>query len=318
MKKIAIITMCILVVSCVLCACVPDDKDPIYLYVPDGAPALSVAKILHDEGIDKQPINTVVTTGEDVVAKCASGEADMAVLPTNAAVKICSDRDDYKLFSVNVYGVLYIVGTKQIGSIADLQGEKLLSIGLGNTPEYVFKKICDTNNISYGDESGILIEYQTDASTIIPQILQGKAQFALIGEPAVTQLINKAAIQDKTVYNLFDLQQLWQDATSSDVSGYPQASLIVKSDLLDDTFVNSLHSALQANRQFVFDNAATLKEILQRAGSSLEIDYTAELLARCNLTVIKAGEAKSDIAKYLATFTAMTKYLPISNDIYYE
>ena len=317
MKKflpLILVLVIIIVFLCALCGC----SDELLLYVPDGAPALSVANVINDGKVAGQKVKTVVTTGEDVVAKCASGEADLAVLPTNAALKICSEKDNYQIFSVNVYGVLYVVGTEQIESLADLQGQTLLSIGLGNTPEYVFKTICDKQGVIYADANGINIKYEADASTIIPQILQGKAKFALIGEPAVTQLISKAASQNKTVHNLFDLQKLWKDATDSDEVGYPQASMIVKKALLTDGFAEKLFQTLKNNYQFVTENASNLNALMQAAGSSLNIDYTVQILERCNLKLVAAADAKADVEKYLGAFAAMKKFLPIKDGVIYE
>ena len=314
MKKLAIVLAVVLLLSaCVLCAC--ETGEELTLYVPDGAPALSVANIINDGKIGKNEVTTVVTTGEDVVAKCASGEADMAVMPTNAAVKICSTRRDYQLFSVNVYGVLYIVGTRQIESISELEGETLYSIGQANTPEYVFKEICEQSGVNYG---AITINFQADASSIIPQIMNDSVEFALIGEPAVTQLQTKAASQGKTVYNLFDLQKEWQKATDSDEEGYPQASLIVKKELLTNKFASQLLNTLQANKQFVTSHCAELNEIMSGAGSSLSLNYTVELLERCNLTAISASSAKADIERYLSTFQAMAQFLPLKDGVIYE
>lgn len=317
MKKLVVfLIVAVTLLTCILCGCTPSET--ITLFVPDGAPALAVANIINDKQVGGREVNTVVTTGEDVVAKCASGEADMAVLPTNAAVKICSDRDDYLLFTVNVYGLLYVLGTENISSIADLQGETLYSIGLGNTPEYVFKTICDASQVSYDANGGIEIKYEADGSTIIPQIVSGKAKFALLGEPAATNLINKAASQGLTVYRLFDLQQLWQQVTQSDSVGYPQASMIVKKDLLTSKFAQQLFLKLTDNYAFLTDNCNTLNDLMKQAGSSLDVNYTVEIIDRCNLKLTMAQDAKADIERYLETFSAMQKYLPINDSIYYE
>ena len=320
-KYLAILVAIVLLVSVyAMCAC--NDKEnqlkEITMYVPDGAPALSVAKLINDKAVGDVKVSTVITTGEEVVAKCGSGEADVAVLPTNAAVNICSKRSDYLLFSVNVYGVLYIVGTEQIDSIAQLQGETLYSIGLGNTPEYVFKKICDVQGVKYQGDNAIDIQYQTDASTIIPQVLNGKAKFALIGEPAVTQLMTNAQKKGVDVFNLFDLQQLWQQATGAEQKGYPQASMIVKKNLLTDDFAQELMSALTANNDFITKNCGTLSDLLVNAGSTLNVTYTPVLLERCNLTAIPASSAIADLNKYLSTFKALADLLPLSSNIIYE
>ena len=318
MKKYVAILVLVTIFLVSVCACCACNNDEITLYVPDGAPALSVAKIVSDGKVGKTSVTTVVTTGEDVQAKCASGQADMAVLPTNAAVKICSSRDDYLLFSVNVYGVLYIVGTQHIDSLAELKGETLYSIGLGNTPEFVFKTICDAKGVSYAGADGITIQYETDASTIIPQMLGGNAKFALVGEPAVTQLKNKAASAGKTMETLFDLQVLWQETTGSDEMGYPQASMIVKKDLLTDRFAKQLMDALKANYEFATTNCGELNSILRGAGSLLDLTYTVELIDRFNIGATPASLAVADLNTYLGKFSALANLLPLSEDIIYE
>ncbi|MCH5151845.1 MAG: hypothetical protein J1F65_04215 [Clostridiales bacterium] len=295
--------------ACVLCAC--ETGEELTLYVPDGAPALSVAKIINDGKVGNHKVTTTVTKGgNEIVAKCASGEADMAVLPTNAAVNVMKKNSDYLLFSVNVYGVLYVVGTEQISNLSDLVGQRLYSIGLTNTPELVFKTICDTANVSYvnvddstpNSDGAINILYKEEASDVIPFVLNKTAKFALIGEPAVTQLKNKAAEKNVTIYDLFDLQQLWQEATGSNELGYPQASLIVKKDLLTNGFAAKLLAALQANNQFAKSHLSSLNAIMRGAGSSLDLNYTEDLLNRCNLTAIPASSAVEDLNKYLAKF----------------
>lgn len=333
MRRLFAVAAALLLVSGLCAALVGCTGDELTLYVPDGAPALSVAKIIGEGEIGggsklgSNRVRACITTGEDVIAKCGSGEADIAVLPTNAAVKICATRGDYLLVSVNVYGVLYIVGTEQVTELSALvardDGDCLLSIGLGNTPEYVFKTVCDSFDLPYADaadgaptEPGkVNIVYNADATTIIPQILQGKAKFALIGEPAVTQLIAKAALQGKPVYNLFDLQSLWQQAVGSEQLGYPQASLIVKRSVYNSDIQRRLQTSLQANAQYLADNADDLNQLLRLAGSALQLDYTADLLARCNLTYIPAREAAADIEKYLDKFEGMAQFLPLKDDI---
>ena len=311
MKKVVILLVVLTLSAGIFAGCTSEE---IVCYVPDGAPALAVAKIISDGKIGNTKVTTRITTGEDVVAKCASGEADMAILPSNAAVKICSQRSDYLMFSVNVYGLLYVVGTRQVSSLAELCNNTVYSIGLGNTPEYVMKKILDVNNVSYDNT----FNYVSDGTTAIQLIMSGQAEFALLGEPAVTNLIQKAEEKNKTVYRLFDLQQLWQQATDSQEEGYPQASLIVKKSLLNNTFAHNLQQILQQNQQFILDNFNELRTLLQGAGSSLDVAYTADIIARCNIRFTPARESKTDLETYLQMFEAMQSFLPLTDDIFYE
>ena len=176
------------------------------------------------------------------------------------------------------------------------------------------KKILDVNGVSYDDT----FNYVADGTTAVQLIMGGQAEFALLGEPAVTNLIEKAASKGKTVYRLFDLQQLWQEATSSERAGYPQAALIVKESLLNVAFVSNLQQILQQNQQYLLDNLSELNGLLQGVGSSLDVAYTADIIARCNIGFTLASECKADLQAYLATFQAMQQFLPLSDELFYE
>lgn len=325
MKKLfSVLLLSIILVGALVCVAACDNslEGQLVCYVPDGAPALSIANIMADKKVGNADVEVVVSTGDDVVAKCTAGEADMAVLPTNAAVKICSERDDYQLFSVNVYGVLYIVGTQQISSLADLKGKVVHSIGWNNTPEYVFSKVLENAGIAFEKEvdsakdgNTVGIKYYDDANAIVTLILEEKVDFALIGEPAVTNLKAKAAASPKnlTIYNLFDLQKEWKDAVGSDENGYPQASMIVKKSWLEQKgFAKALEETVKANKQYLLNNLDTLNELMQSYGSSLNVAYTKEVIESCNLNVVMAKSAKSDVETYLSAFPKgfVSQYLP--------
>lgn len=322
MKKITLLLICIVAASSfAFCGC-SDLPDNVTCYVPDGAPALAVANIASSKKVGKTNVETIVTTGEDVVAKCSVGEADMAILPTNAAVTICSKRKDYSLFTVNVHGLLFVVGTKKIADLSELSG-KVYSIGLGNTPEYVFKTVLENKNIDYSENGKLQLQYFADASTIIPLLMQGAQKgetcYAVLGEPAVSNLLAKAKAQGKDMLRLFDLQKLWQQATESEVVGYPQASLIVKKELLQNkSFADELTQAVFSNGEFLLQNLNELNSLMKSIGSSLDVNYTAEIIDNCNLKAVSAKDIKTDIETYLAKFAAMKAYLPLSKDIFYE
>lgn len=319
MKKV-----CLIVIVIVLCMSFAfalvgcDNGEQLQIYVPDGAPSLAIANVIDSGKIGNYKANVAISTGEDVVAKCGSGQADIAIVPTNAAVKICSTRDDYALFTVNVWGLLYVVGFSNIDSLDELQGKTVASIGMGNTGEYLFKRILDVNNVSYINDDGVKISYVDDGTTAIGMLMQNKCEYALLGEPAATNAINKASSSGKTLYRVFDLQTLWQQVTNSDVSGYPQASVIVKKSLLEkDGFADALYKTLSDNNAYLIDNVDKLSDLLNSAGSLLTVNYTSDIIARCNLKAVKACDVKQEVYNYLqqfgAPFTTMLK-----DNLYYE
>lgn len=319
MKKVCLIAIAIVLCMSFAFALVGcDNGEQLQIYVPDGAPSLAIANVIDSGKIGSYKADVAISTGEDVVAKCGSGQADIAIVPTNAAVKICSTRDDYALFTVNVWGLLYVVGFGNIDSLDELQGKTVASIGMGNTGEYLFKRILDVNNVSYINDDGVKISYVDDGTTAIGMLMQNKCEYALLGEPAATNAINKASSSGKTLYRVFDLQTLWQQVTNSDVSGYPQASVIVKKSLLEkDGFADALYKTLSDNNAYLIDNVDKLSDLLSSAGSLLTVNYTSDIIARCNLKAVKACDVKQEVYNYLqqfgAPFTTMLK-----DNLYYE
>lgn len=318
MKKIVVIILTVIIASFVLAFAGCDTDTPLQVYVPDGAPALAVANIIDGGEAGGARAKVTVSTGDDVVSKCASGQADIALVPTNAAVRLCSANPSYSLFTVNVWGLLYVVGWSDVSSILELNGKTVASIGMGNTGEYLFKRILDVNGVSYADSNGVKLNYVDDGTVAIGALIQNKCDFALLGEPAATNAISRAATQGKTLYRVFDLQALWRDVTGSGETGYPQASVIVKKSLLKQRgFADALYRTLTDNAVFLSANADRLNGLLQSAGSLLDVNYTADIIDRCNIRAVKAYGIKQEIFDYLSEFgEQFTKLL--KDGIYYD
>ncbi len=117
---------------------------------------------------------------------------------------------------------------------------------------------------------------------------------------------------------MFDLQALWQDVTESDKTGYPQASVIVKKSLLvQNGFADALYETLTANAAFLSANASKLNGLLVSAGSLLNVNYTADVIDRCNIKTVKANGIKKEIYDYLSEFGEQFTNL-LKDGIYYD
>lgn len=318
MKKLTAVLLVFAIITAIftLCAC-NQTEDVLNLYVPDGAPALAVAKLLQSPTVAGKSVKVTITTGANVKAKMLSGEADLAICPTNMGAGLYNQGADYQFVCANVFGVLYMVSNNTtITSLNQLKGKVVHSIGKDNTPQYVLQAILNANGIAFeeGDvakDGVVVIKYYQSAAQILPLYKSNMIDVALIGEPAVSlQGLNQ----------IFDLQQLWQQATGLD-ENYPQAGLFVKSNILqqDKRFVNKLVQALQDNTSFLQQNASQVSQLLADNGSVDLKDkaFTGEILARCNIRCVKAADCKAELVAYFNAVKAVSPAFVLPNENFY-
>lgn len=299
MKKLTVLIMSILI-ALSAASCTVADADSINVMAVDGAPGIVVAKIANDDNIGAAVAKTqIVSSADEISTAVANGTADVAVLPLNLAAKLYNGGVDIKLAAVSVFGSLYMVGTQAIESIDDLVGEVVYNIGRGGTPDLTFKYILEGNGIEYVESQNavdgkVALQYVSAASELIPMLKTGKIKFGIMGEPAVTNS-HKVTGVTQTV---LDIQAEWKKLTGED---YTQAGVVVKGELVnDESFMDALSMALSQNGEWINANAAKVKEVLASKGSTLKIDYTADIFDRCNVGYGRASEMKTEVEKYLS------------------
>lgn len=300
MKKRIFSILCI-VLAAVMCfvftACNDNnDQTVIKVVVPDGAPALAVAKLLNSSefvGYDVQ--YEIVAGATDITAKISSGQADIAIMPTNLAAKMYSSGVDIKIVAANVFGLLYLVGTEPISSVSSLRGEKILCTGQGGTPDFVLRHVLSQYGISTDD---VDIQYIAQGSDAIAALKEGVAKFALLGEPAASMAVAKAGASI-----LVNLQDEWEKTTGDD--GYPQACTVVTGNMFNNysAFLKSFLAEVRANTEWVVNNVDAVNAALKNHGSVSNFS-ASEVIQRCNIRYVGAMEAKNSIVKYLEIMQA--------------
>ncbi len=277
------------------CESVPNET--LLLMAPDGAPGVVVSKIASDGNIGRRSVTTNIVSGaSEIKINVANGNADMAVMPLNLAAQLYNAGTEIQLVSVNIFGSLYMVGKEQINGLNDLVGEVVYNIGQGGTPDLTFKYILEQSGIEFvlsetPVEGKVALHYVAAASDLMPLFITGAAKFGIMGEPAVTLCNNKTGTQ--TVLNV---QEEWKRVTGE---SYTQAGFVVKKALAEDiAFMTKLNATLSENNVWCKDNAASLKAILTGKGSTIALEYTPELIDRCNVGYVSAGDAKADIEQY--------------------
>lgn len=284
--------------------------------VIDGAPSLSVASI--SNGFSYETDETKYSVGVEVLQ---SGDAapstiitgmnkpdgfDMAIAPLNVASKLYGSNKKFKLASVNIFGVLYMIGKTSInGDMNNLKGKVVCLTSGGGTPEILFKHLLTKNQIEYEesdtvtDTNKVYIKY-VGAQQIIAGLKKGTEEYGVLGEPAVTKA--NATTGSSVV---LDLQKEWKKFYGD--GEFVQAGLIVNSEKVNLGLVNALVEKLKQNRQYLYDNVETLESTLVSMYPETVmkgVNFDASVLDRCNVDCKTAKSQKTAISAFLTAHGA--------------
>ena len=320
MKKILSIILTLVFTLCLSVGCKPtnDDNTTLSLYCPDGAPALSVARLIDNDNLVNVDINVIPASTINGYVTGEAPKADIAIMPVNAASKLLGSASTYQMLGVVTSGNLFIL-KKQTGveiTSSNLQteliGKKVGVINLANVPGLTFKAILADNNVPYCDFSGevdsakVNLVGLADGTAVTPH---ADCDYFVVPEPAATTKIN--ATQGKLSL-AGSLQTLYGDG-----NGYPQAVLVAKKSVIanySDT-INSLISSFADNYNWLVSNDTSAETIVNAIVSALP-DGTAPtftannlnktVIANCGIGFINATNSKASVLAYLNKINGIT------------
>ncbi len=294
MKKIICIVLSIIMIVsvCAFAVGCNEEAQEIRVVVPDGAPALAIARALDGYEFKGYNVTYEIVDGTNIAAKLTSKQADIAILPTNLGAKLYNSGVKIKMAATNVYGLLYLVGTQEITSVSSLKGEKILCTGQGGTPDFVLQHVLSQNGVNTDE---VTIEYISQGSDAIATLKAGTAKFAVLGEPAATMAVNKAGAKV-----LFDLQAEWEKVTGT--YGYPQACTVVTDELFaaNSDFVKAFLKMMKENVEWIGENVTAVNEAIKKYNGKTSF-ASAAVIERCNIKYVGATdtEAKAAVESYL-------------------
>lgn len=304
MKKLfSILVATILLFS--VSACRVQDNGKLTFAMPDGAPTLAAFSMMDSvsELNGFQMEYTVVSGAANIATTFTSGAADVVIMPTNVAAKLYNSGVKIKLLTVNVYGVLYMVGKTPVTNFNQLCGKVVYNIGEGGTPDLALRSIFDGLNIAYVEsetpvEGKVALSYVSEASAAVAKIKLSENVYGVLGEPVASNCCKATGASI-----IMDLQQEWKNLYDT---AFPQAGVAVSERVYSNPkLMADLKTELSKNPAYIAINASKVKETIAKYGSGLTIDFTADILERCNLKCVPAKEAKLDLEAY---FTAIKNY----------
>lgn len=273
--------------------------------VVNGAPALAVANIAggFDFSDEKNDVKTNVNVEKDapaVIAGLTNGTYDMAILPLNVASKLYNaGKLGVKLVSVNIFSVLHVLTKGEYNNLNNMKGKVVYTVGAGGTPEVVLKNILTANGIKFADgdkgadSETVYINAVAEAQLVMVALNKGEADFAILGEPVVSQAMAKTGAKIA-----FSVEDEWKKAHPG--VGFVQAGLIVKSAVLDNYggYIDALMEKMGENNAYINEHIETVSDELKLINATLP-KLSAETLARCLIGADKASVRRADIEAFL-------------------
>ena len=299
--------------------------------MPDGAPALALAKLMVDDMQFGGEVDYSVVNANAIGAQVSGEQADICILPVNAAVQLAGSGEKYKLLGTVTHGNLYMLSAKypetQITAqtLSSLAGKTVGCIQLSSFVGSVFKMILEANGVPYEvvesadaavEDAVNLINIADPATGITPA-----AQFDyMIGaEPMVTAKTTAAP----ALKIVGDIQRLYGE------NGFPQAVMLVKNEVAENMpeFVSEFVSAVEDNAEWVASDEAVMSDIVAAinanyggATSSLNANnLNPTVISRCAIEFVSASECDEEIRDFIGAFCEVTgAELSVADGFFYE
>lgn len=294
-----------------------EGKTPSSLTVvmPDGAPALSVAKLLaEDEEGDEAEYKVVDASTIQTYVTGENPSADVCILPVNLASKLLGTGSVYKMVGASTHGNLYIISsssTEEITkeNVSSLIGKRVGVVNLANVPGLIFKAILDESGLSYNEitsdgefASDKVNLVAVDASSVVPS---EDFDYYVLPEPAATTKVNKVPS-----FNFVgDLQSLYGEG-----EGYVQAVMVVKSEYLSayTDYIEKFLSEVSSNEEWILsaETSVVVEAVTTHLTEGMTPTFSAanlnsQVIEHCNLSFTYAKSCVSETNDIIDKFISI-------------
>ncbi|MDR1773760.1 MAG: PhnD/SsuA/transferrin family substrate-binding protein [Clostridioides sp.] len=290
----------------------PKETKEVRVYSPDGLPSIALAKLIKEkpEVAENYNVNyNIAATADELSTIIMKGEADIAVVPSNmASIAYNKNKEtntcDYKIAGTVGYGSLYLVSNQEITSYEDLKGKTILNIGKGLTPDIVTQVCLKNNGIDV--EKDVTLDYVDSATELVPAIVAGKVDIAVVPEPALSGLLTKKPDM-KIVYKINDEYK----KIAKTEKGFPQSTIIVRSDIAKDhpEFLSAFLAKVDESIKWATENKTDLGTYSKEVGIKTEPAIIEKSIERANLGYTPIKDNSKDYMtyyKYLNEFNPKT------------
>lgn len=322
MKKfLAVLLSAVVAIACAfgVAGCDNGKGEKFKVYAPDGAPALSLCALNQTEADEYFDVSVVQA---DTIGSYVSGkmQADIAVMPVNAAVKLLGSGEKYKMLGTVTHGNLYLLKKKSgedISSATDLSklvGKTVGVINLANVPGLTFKVILQDNGIAFNElKDGAAVAQDkvnlknVTALEVIPS--NSDCDYFVVFEPAASARVKATGGNLEFAGNL---QTLYGGS-----NGYPQAVAVAKASLIAENkeAISAFISSFNVTKAWLENENTTAQAILSAVDNMTKGDlshaFTAanlskEVIANCGINFVGNQTGKAAVLAFMGKLNAVS------------
>lgn len=269
--------------------------DPVRVYALKGPTGIGLVKVMNDN--DGTYAFTLAGAPDEVVSAVASGNADIAAVPTNLAATLYNKtKGNVQLLALNTLGVLSILSTDDsIKTIADLEGKTLWATGQGSTPEYVLNYILEANGLT----GKVDVQYKTEHAELVTVAAMGEATLVMLPEPNVTSLL----MQNPDFKIVLDVTTLYDEAAAK--SGAEGAALCQGCVIVNKEFaannpekVAAFMQAYAQSVEFVNSDVEAASAMVEAQGIIPKAAVAKKAIPNCHIVFVSGAEMKTMIVPF--------------------
>ena len=265
------------------------------VYSLKGPTSMGLVTLLRDssEGKTVNVYNsTMCTAADEVTAALVNGDADIALLPVNAAAALFNKAGGFSVVAINTLGVLYVVENgESIQSVADLAGKTVYMTGKGTVPEYSLRYILS----AYEIEDQVTLEFKAEPQEVVSAMAEDTAAVGLLPQPFVTA----ALAQNEGLRIALSLSDEW--AAASESSTFVTGVTVVRNEVLEQQPAQVAAFLQEASEgvDYVNSHPEEAAELIAELGIVAKAPLAQKALPYCNIVCIRGEQMKNEVSGYL-------------------
>ena len=312
-RKISLILAVLTLVAGLAVGC-KENQDEITVYMPDGAPALALAKLMAEDSADDGITYNVVPAtmiASKVTNEDNAKNADLCVMPVTAASKLLGSGEEYLMLGAVTHGNLYLLaksGEYNAQNLSSLIGKTVGVLQINEVPGLTLKAVLNAYQIPWQEvkNDGVKVADKVNLLAITGPDAVGvtEADCFMIAEPAATAQGKKGYSIVGNLQELYDVEE-----------GYPQAVLVAKKDFVEKNEKWTKEFTDKVEGAATWLQTASGEQIVAAVSAHMEDKQTATslkapllstaVLGRCGIYCTYASECKNEVDAFLSAMMAV-------------